>query len=194
MTTIVRGYKSAGEYIIELYIDTTIAYSNLNRIVVNKDYAKYRCSSAFVKRIYHKHTKKEINEIESDRDFDFIYKKGENINVINYDKDINKVSTIGIHFYLSEEAAFFNNLTPWTSEDNVDNGYTGNYMQWYDNGQLKISVFCINGKMEGLCYMYDADKMVICNYKNDKRSGQCIVIFNDGYRLECHYTNGEIIL
>ena len=57
-TSIIKGYKSAGNYIIELDIDTSIGYNNLKRKVVNTNYAKYRCSSAFVVKIYNKYTRR----------------------------------------------------------------------------------------------------------------------------------------
>lgn len=50
----IKGYKSAGNYIIELDINTTVALTNLDRLVAyNKyaKYAKYRTSSAFVSKI-----------------------------------------------------------------------------------------------------------------------------------------------
>lgn len=66
-------YKSAGEYIIELQIDTTSIKSNLDKKIIDKNYAKYRCDEALVVKIYNKYTNDEIDIITSDFDDKFTY-------------------------------------------------------------------------------------------------------------------------
>ena len=72
-----RVYKSAGnnQYIIELDIDIQSARTNLIRKVFDKNYAKYRCDKALVVKIYNRFDEKEIDNIYSNHDNKFIYKK-----------------------------------------------------------------------------------------------------------------------
>ena len=56
---------------------TSSGYNNLKRKVVNSNYAKYRCSTAFVVKIYNKYTDKNIDHIVSDFTCDFICNTGE---------------------------------------------------------------------------------------------------------------------
>lgn len=128
----IKGYKSAHDFIIQLNI--TSPFNNLSRRVEDKNYAKYRCDQAYVDKIYNKFTKHEIDCIQSDFDNNFIYKKGQYVFVNNYDHDINNICTNGIHFYLSEEAAFFHNIKDYI----YINEYTGIYKEWDNDGQTKI--------------------------------------------------------
>lgn len=60
-------------------IDTSnCCNNNLNRHVIDKNYAKYRCDKAFVINIYYKYSngkKEEIAFISSDYDPNFVYTK-----------------------------------------------------------------------------------------------------------------------
>src|SRR5271154_5990956 len=120
-----KAYKSAGNYIIELEIPED-ALTNLDRqSVVDKSHAKFRCDKAFVTKIQNKDNSNDlVNSIQSDYDKNFIYEMGKLIVDSNYDKNIDAICTDGIHFYLSEEAAFFHN-------NSVIDGIG---KKWYDNG------------------------------------------------------------
>src|ERR1700722_9317452 len=103
-------YKSAFNCIIELEINPQTAKTNLDRDnVVDKNHAKFRCNKARVLKIYNKFTNCEYDNVYSNHNELFIYEKGKDVEVLDYDTDKNKVCTQGIHFYLTKEAAFFYN-------------------------------------------------------------------------------------
>lgn len=209
----IKGYKSAKNYIIELNILSP--NNNLFREVIDKQYAKYRCDKAFVVRIYNKFTKiEEIDTIASDYDDNFIYKKGQYMFINNYNQDINTVCTNGIHFYLSEEAAYFNNFYDYMGD------YIGIYKEWNDNGQLILRCNIKNGVYDGLCEKwldngqmnikchykngfinelyrewYNNGRMKVrCNFKNVSLNGLCETWdFNGNPLANCNYVNGKKI-
>ena len=174
MTTIIKGYKSADNYIIELHIDTLVA-NNLNRIVIDKNHAKYRCKQACVVKIYNKFTNEEINYVKSDYNPSVIYKKGKYITIAEYDNDINKICTHGIHFYLTKEAAYFHNIDEKMILD-------GEYKIWFDNGLLCKRYNYVNGKKEGLYESFYDNGQILdrCNYINGKKEGLHEIWNNNG--------------
>lgn len=181
-STVIKGYKAAQNYIIELNIDTINSNNNLCRKVMDKNYAKYRCDRAFVCGIYHKFTDVEIDFIKSDYDDAFIYKKNEYINEEDYDPNIHSICTYGIHFYLSKEAAYFHNI------DRHCTNYTDEYKQWYDNGLLCLKCNYTNGIMCSLERWYPSGQLEI-------RSNTSLIEkwYNNGQQKErIHCINGEI--
>jgi len=134
-----QAFKSANGYIITLEIPPH-AKTNLDREnVVDRDYAYFRCDEAKVMKIEHKETKKAVELVSSDRNWSFVYRLGETIKDDDYDDNKNKVYTSGIHFFLTEEAAYYYDFK-------TKNGLS---LSWYDNGQIhEKGEFC-NGKREG---------------------------------------------
>lgn len=120
------AYKSAGEYIIKLFIPSD-SKTNINRKGIDKKYAKHRSNMAIVDDIYHKFTREKIKKINSDYDETFVYEINKKVKVTNYNNDSNAICTSGIHFYLTEEVAFMHNLDR--------KNYIGEYKTWYDNGK-----------------------------------------------------------
>lgn len=191
MTTIIKGYKSADNYIIELDIDTINTHNNLTRYVTDKNHAKYRCDKAFVRQIYNKFPlisgqKEEIDSIKSDFDPSFIYKKGVDVHSKSYDNDINAICTCGIHFYLSEETAYFHNIHPQLVDV---------YREWYADGGLCTIINYKNGKKEGLHEHWYENRLLSlkCNYKNDKMEGLYERWYKNGLlSAKCNYVNDII--
>lgn len=184
MTTenIIRVYKSARDHIIELDIDLSITRTNLNRKVVNKDYAKYRCDKAYVVKISNKITGNETDCIASDNNSVFQYKEGETVSERSYDDDIEIVCTKGIHFYLTKEAAYFHNFTS-------DETYTGVYKNWNDDGQLVLQINYTNGSINGLYEIWNNFGILwsVETYINGKREGECKKWYFNG-KLYKEYT------
>lgn len=188
MEPIIKGYKSAGNYIIELDINIASALTNLDRVVTSNKYAKYRTNSAFVSKIYNKFIEnQEIDHIASDYDKNFIYRKNETVKVENFDVNINDVCTEGIHFYLTKEPAYYHNFTLVK--------YTGEFKQWYDSGTLFTNCYYVNGEKHGLYQTLYKNGQICRNYnfKNNKIDGIYNFWFYNGQLcIRCNYVNGEL--
>jgi len=180
------GYKKIQDgYIVKMRID---GKNNELRDGVkrqNANCAKNRCSKAFVLDIYHMNDKKKIDSGYGLRDKNFSYKVGEYVEVDNYDDDLTKVCSTGIHYFLSEEPAFFWKL-------NTEN-YTGEYKSYHDNGELRCQQFYKNGLSSGEYKEYHDNGQLRRQtfYKDGKNDGE----FKDYYRngqLRCQrfYKNG----
>ena len=172
------GYKKIQDgYIVKMRIDGK--HNELRDGVKrqNAKHAKNRCSKAFVLDIYHMNDKK--NKIDSGyglHDPNFLYKVGEYVEVDNYDDDLTEVCSTGIHYFLSEEPAFFWKL-------NTEN-YTGEYKSYHDNGELRCQQFYKNGLSSG-------------EYKDYYRNGQlkCQQFYKDGLphgEYKYYYENGQL--
>jgi len=134
------GYKKIQNgYIVKLEI---LGINNENRSGIkpeNAPFAKYRCERARVLDIYHmknKETKKEGYGVYTTT---FCYKLGEIIEVKNYDKNVEIICSTGIHYFLSEECAYYYYY------DYVDSMNNEVYKNWHDNGVLECKGYCING-------------------------------------------------
>jgi antitoxin component YwqK of YwqJK toxin-antitoxin module len=189
MTDIRKVYKSASNCIVELEIDFNSAMTNLDRsYVVDANHAKFRCSKAFVVKIYNKFTNCEQENVYSDYDKNFIYNKGCNITTTfyNFEKDI--VCTDGIHFYLTKEAAYFHDLDKKM--------HNGTYMKWYENGQIQLKCNINNGNYEGLYeeWYHDGTRCIVCNYNNNnKLDGLFEQWYMSGKQyIKCNYKNGKL--
>ena len=161
MDNSLKVYKSAKDYIIELLIDKSDK-NNLGRRVYDSNYAKYRTEKAFVTRIYNKwDNQNEISEIRSDFDSKFIYRRGQFISELHYNNnDDDEVYVEGIHFYLTEEAAYYHNFHYF-----LGNGiYTGEYKSYFDDGKLKCKCQYYAGKIDGLYLEYNNSGTLVSRY------------------------------
>ena len=170
------GYKRCGDYVVELEI---IGENNERRkdvVDTCKEYAKFRTSKAFVQKIFNLDKCVEnIPVVKSDYDPNFVYKKGQVVEVKDYDKDLNEVCSEGIHYFLSFEAAEFYGDMP---ED-----YTGEWKSWHDNGKLEYQEWWKNGEKEGVHKKW---------YENDQLKYQ--KEWKDGKKEGVHkqwYENGQ---
>lgn len=143
LTDVIRVYKSAHDKIIEIDVDLSTAMTNLTRNVIDKNYAKYRCSEARVVNIYDKYDEnKECHSIPSDYDNKFVYIKGKNVAVTNYDQNDDAICTNGIHFFLTKEAAYYYGNCVCSR---CTCSYTGRCKQWNEDGGLEYDRYYICG-------------------------------------------------
>lgn len=164
MDNTLRVYKSAKDYIIELIIDKS-EKNNLDRKVYNSLYAKYRVEKAYVDKIYNKwNNELEVDEISSDIDCDFVYRKGQYISILDHNSCVNDIE---IFFYLTKDPAFHNRLD--YAIELSSPSYTGEYKTFYEDGRLWEVYQYKNGYKDGLYIHYDNNGEIICraNYKND---------------------------
>jgi len=165
-------FKSAKNCIITLKLFQN-SKTNINRPnVVNKNYAKFRTDQAFVVNIKFKISiegEKNPETISSDYDHLFIYRIGEIVKVNDYDEND---YTSGIHFYLTEEAAFYGNFFP-------ENGLM---KKWYDNGQIAEEGTYYNNKKEGKWIEWYENGQIFKEgkYKNGERIGKWIIWYFNG--------------
>jgi hypothetical protein len=99
------GYKLAGieyGYLVKLGIPHDAKHNMDRSCVVNAERAQYITNKVHVLSIVHVNTADKINCIESHRESNKIYKVNNQI-VSNFDDNLDKFFTSGIHFYLSEE-------------------------------------------------------------------------------------------
>ena len=153
------GYKKIQDgYIVKLAILEDGKNNELRKDVKRQNIktAKMRCSKALVLDIY------KFNECEKTRidkgyglyDTNFCYEVGKEIEVNDYDDNLTNICSTGIHYFLSEEPAFFWNF-------NFDN-YTGEYKEYYENGQLRYQSFYKDGEMDGEYKEYYGNGQLAC--------------------------------
>lgn len=174
----VIGYKSAGDgkFIVKLQILKSIRH-DLYRHVNNKKYAHYRSNEAIVLDIMPKSLfkttvnknktidDKKVTMVRSDFKQVFKYKIGEFVKADMFGMDIRSANSHGIHFYLSEEPAYYYNL------DRTN--YTGLYKVWHHNGTLFKEYNYVKGKIRGIYkeYYSNGNVFLICNYENGRLNG-----------------------
>lgn len=115
------------------------------------------------------------------------YKVGYIIEVDDFDTDLDKVCSSGIHYFLDYKTAYFYNLSFIETVD-------GSYRQWYDNGNKHIECYFENGIREGEYHEYyeNGNKHIECYFKNGIRNGKYQECYENGsIKVECYYKNGK---
>lgn len=157
--------------------------------VKNVMYAKHRCSEALVLEIYDMFDKSTKKIGSSMRDPLFKYKVGEIVKPdADYDTFLNDVCSTGIHYFLTEEVAFFYELDPETKY------FTGEYKGWYDNGVLESIAFYKNGERDGLVeeWYENGNLRSKTNYKNGWPHGLYQYWYiNNQLRSQADYFDGN---
>ena len=92
------GYKKANKHLIKLLILEDSKRSSATTL-------KCRCDKAKVLSITNIKTGKEISEIASDYDKNFIYKVGKIVEVKDFDDNRWNECSTGIHFFINKESA-----------------------------------------------------------------------------------------
>jgi antitoxin component YwqK of YwqJK toxin-antitoxin module len=163
-------YKSCAEYIVILErLSDTITNENRNNIT-NKEYksfAKYRGNKFLVKDIFHKfdYTNKVSSISSSNFEHKLEYKIGKIIIPDNFDTNLEKVCSNGIHYFLKLECAFYYSL------NKIQNG---EYLEWYENGQQYIKCTYTDGKLNGeyLEWYENGQQYKKCTYTDNERNGE----------------------
>jgi len=182
MTEIIGFKKLDKNLICKLQI---LGKNNQKRKVINSKYAQYRCSEAKVLEIYDPENLQNVYHLgQSKFDKKFYYKVDEIVKVYDYDEDIEEVITTGIHYFLTEEAAYFRDL---------DKIYNGKYYDWCENGGLIAERTYVEGLVEGESKLFIKGKICnIVNYKNGLRNGIAIQYRNSKQKeIECYYINDK---
>lgn len=213
-----EAYKSADNCIIKLIIPNE-ACTNITRSnIKDRNYAMYRTDSAHVVDIYDKDDRSiKLNHIRSDYDHNFIYIKGQSIKEPGFNTYLEKTSTHGIHFFLTELPAYQRNKTihdgkkfQWYSdgqmnyvENYVDGKLSGEKTQWYENGQINYVENYIDGRLNGdriqwyqngiieteECYEDDSLLQIKTFYQN---GNPCSHEIHDNGKYYTYYENGSI--
>lgn len=187
-------YKSGGknhDYLItlKLSLNDGRTKTNLSRTseFFDKNYAKFRTNRAYVVDIVNKKTNEKVTTIESNFTSSFKYKVGEMIEEKSYDTYNNSVCSSGIHFFLSQERAYF------YDGYHLENGV---FKHWGDDGKLCEISHYKNNKLDGLLtefYASTGNKMRENNYIDGKLNGLCRNWFEDGtLNIEAFYKDDKL--
>jgi Family of unknown function (DUF5758)/MORN repeat variant len=133
-------------------------------------HAKFRTNKAIVIDIENFKTGHQMKEDVSNHDCGFVYRVGEDVEVKNYDRDINEVCAPGIHYFKTKETA-----ESWYLQYGDTKGIRLDdlYREWYDNGRLKKEINYKNGKLDGLYrWWYENGQLEVeTTYKDGKVDG-----------------------
>lgn len=153
--------KASNNYIVKLKkLPDTI--TNESRYgVVNQQFAEFRGNMFYVEKIYKTSLKTSLEtsfetslktklKIQSLYDKLFIYEVGKIVKVDDFDLNLENLKSTGIHYFKTEEAAFYYDFYPTYR-------YTGKYKIYYDNGQLMQIYNLKNGAKYGFLTSYNED-------------------------------------
>lgn len=145
--------------------------------VAIKKTAKHRCSEAFINKIYHMDTKEEVLKGYSLWDESFEYIAGKTVKANDFDKNLEKVCSGGIHYFLSEEVAYY-----YTLDKRFNENKNGLYKSFHHNGQPFIICTYKNGKKNGLYKLWhnNGKLCIICNYIDNEYDGECKEYLDNG--------------
>ena len=173
--------------------------TNESRPVVDPKCAKFRADKLQVVDIIHKFdqtTRDSIcNSVYEHKQI--VYKKGEIIEVKDFDKNVNIVCAAGIHYYKTMKVAFYLELErvidgefyDWHNDGQVfskriykDGKPEGEWSCWYDNGQKQSNVTYKDGKVEGarVYWYYNGQMESKGIYKDGKQEGEWIDWYYNG--------------
>ena len=212
-------FKSCNKEWIVVLKPTLNTKTNERRLgVLDKNYAKFRGDEFMVIDIIHKFDiTKKIESIQNSvyRSKRIIYKIGNVARSDDYDCDINKVCSYGIHYFKDPEIAFYYGLEltdlktfgvkiykKWYDFGPIKEEYrykgniqSGTRQQWYKNGQI-MTKFCIKyGKKDGEYqeWFENGHKCIECIYRDGKKDGEYREWFVNGHNsIECTYKDGKL--
>jgi antitoxin component YwqK of YwqJK toxin-antitoxin module len=181
-------YKSCSKNWIVVFQKLSDTKTNESRSYVkNPMYAKFRANKLLVVDIVHKFTNESIDRIENSTycKKKITYEKGKNVEISDFDEDLDEVCAPGIHYFKCREVAFYYEL------EQVENGL---YKQWYDNGQRNKECTLKDGNLDGLCRQWYENGQLKekCTYKNGKEDGLYKEWYEHGQLwIECTFENGK---
>ena len=152
-----KVFKSCDTYIVVLEKLKDTITNEMRKDIFDIKRAQYRGNKFKVIDIISKvgiKNKKEkenqinnIQEISSDYDSKFVYRKNEIVKCNDYDTNIVQECSSGIHYYLSWNSAYYHRLDKILLEK--DTQYTGKDYLWYYNGKILTETNYVNGKLQG---------------------------------------------
>jgi antitoxin component YwqK of YwqJK toxin-antitoxin module len=207
---IITGYKKANDNKLVILDIPSESIHNLNRTnIVDKQFAKYRCSYAIIKEIIDLKTNQKINEAQSMYDKNFKYYVDQKVVPNTFDTNLENVCSSGIHFFLDKYRAelYEQILTNGEYKEWHENGqlikhyfykddkFDGEYKDWHSNGQLYIHCFYKDGKLDGEYKEWHDNGQLIKHhfYKDDKFDGECKDWHSNGQLyIHCFYKDGKL--
>ena len=149
--------------------------TNESRFVVDADCAKFRANKLQVVDIIHKFdqtTRDSIcNSVYEHKQI--VYKKGEIIEVKDFDKNVNIVCAAGIHYYKTMKVAFYLE---------VQSVIDGEWSCWHDNGKMESKGIYKDGKREGEWIFWHNNGQMESKgiYKDGYLKGEWIYWYDNG--------------
>ena len=171
-------YKSCDNYVVIMkLLDDTKTNMDRNNIIDPAN-ATYRADKLYTELIFNKF---DLNETVTSIS-NSIYKKNiitYTINTIVYadmfDNDLNKIYSNGIHFYKRIVRAFLFDI------QNKNISFDGEYIEYYDEGQIREKRNYINNELNGDCISYYENLQIDtkCYYVNNKLNNEYISYYEN---------------
>ena len=201
-------FERCGDYLVYLQkLPDTITNENRESLKdVSKEeklHASYHANKLLVLKIEHLWEKEKddknlipilINEIKSTNFSEkrLTYKVGEIIEELEFEFDENLENTYsqGIHYYLDKDIARFYMDSSLITEEK----FSGELINYYENGNPWKKFTYIQGKKEGECKVWyeDGNLKTKCTYIQGKKEGECKGWFENGNIYEKGtYTQGK---
>jgi antitoxin component YwqK of YwqJK toxin-antitoxin module len=185
-------FKSCGNYIVVLEKLEDTRTNELRTNITDPKYAKYRANKLKVLLIIHKFDPSDILEKVENSYYikKVVYRTNEIIEIDDYDHDLNKVCTGGIHYFKTIEQAFFWELLKFNPK------YTGKWILWYESGNKMDEGEYEEGKREGkwIEWYKSGNKMKEGEYKEGRKEGKWILWYESGNKMkEGEYKEGKWI-
>jgi len=181
-------YKACRKSIVTLEL-LDDSKTNEKRLVVDKNYAKFRCDKAKVVNIVNVKTGEKMVEDVSIHNSSFEYTLGEIVMPDYFNTDINKVCARGIHYFKTKEAAL-----SWFYKQ--DNGFPdGKWTGFHDNGRKYYEGTFKNAKKDGKWIRWhdNGQKGSEGTYKDGKVNDKWIYWWSNGTkRSEGTYKDGKL--
>jgi hypothetical protein len=150
-------YKSCGNYVVVLEKLNDTRTNESRSDIADSKYAKYRANKLKTILIINKFDPLDvIVEIQnSSYKEKKVYKTGEIIEIDEYDYNLEKVCSTGIHYFKTIEQSFFWELLGFNLT------YTGKKIGWHENGTKSSEGEYKEGKREGKwIYWYEDGKIM----------------------------------
>jgi antitoxin component YwqK of YwqJK toxin-antitoxin module len=186
-------YKTCGSYIVVLEklpeTFTNENRSNVSQIGDNKLYAKYRANKLMVKQIINKYDLTKCEKVmSSGYEIAAEYEIDKIVYPDNFDINLEKVCSSGIHYFLNLKRAFYYNY-------DITENINGEYFLWHQNGQMRIKYNFVNNKCNGeFLSWYDNGNMCAkYNFVDNRINGEYLDWYKNGQmRTKCTYVHGNM--
>ena len=220
-------FKRCGNYLIYLQKLPDITITNENRESLKnvskeqKLHAKYRANKLLILKIEHLWEKEKdeilitIDKIKNTifPEKRLTYKVGEIIEELEFDENLEKICSQGIHYYLDKDTAKFCMNSPitkgnfsgeaieyhengsiWTKSHYIQGKEDGKYEVWYENGNIYIRGTYIQEKLNGKYkeWHVNGNLHIKCNYIQGKLEGEYKEWYNGNLYIKCMYIQEKL--